>query len=268
LQQSFSGQVKIRTLGTTGRRFKQALAGEQRESMKKALIGVWLLVGSCGARAQEQSGPLAPGTSVVLSDESSGTLAALPTPMVNIDLANYSPESSPAEPGAASAAKPTPAKPKFVFGERDDYRWQLGVGVEFFRFQSDIYSASLVGLNTTLTYYTNAWFALEGNVITGFAPAIYANEHVKMVGGAGGIRIGGRRARFEPWGHVLVGADHLQPQTAGNSRHALMTQAGIGLDYRVHSRLSFRLETDWVYTQFFKQTQNNFQGVAGVVLHF
>jgi len=29
-----------------------------------------------------------------------------------------------------------------------------------------------------------------------------------------------------------------------------------------------RLEADWVYTTFFSQSQNSFQGVAGVVLHF
>jgi opacity protein-like surface antigen len=161
------------------------------------------------------------------------------------------------------------AKPKYVFfGDRDDYRWQLGVGVEFFRFRSSIINASLVGLNTTLTYFTNSWFAVEGDVVTGFAPEIYANEHVKIFGGSGGIRIGGRRARWEPWGHALVGASHLQPQTAGNSRNALSAQAGIGVDYRVHSRLSLRVEGDWVYTTYFSQTQNNFQGVAGAVLHF
>ena len=29
------------------------------------------------------------------------------------------------------------------------------------------------GADTTVTYYTNDWFALEGNVVTGFAPTIY-----------------------------------------------------------------------------------------------
>jgi len=28
------------------------------------------------------------------------------------------------------------------------------------------------------------------------------------------------------------------------------------------------VEGDWVYTTYFSQTQNNFQGVAGAVLHF
>jgi len=179
--------------------------------------------------------------------------------------------SAEASPAAATPAAPAPApaaKPKFVFGDRDDYRWQLGVGVEFFRFRSNIIDASLVGLNTTVSYFTNSWFALEGNLITGFAPQIYDREHVKIFGGAGGIRVGGRRQRWEPWAHGLVGGSHLQPQTAGNSKNALMAQAGIGVDYRIHARLSLRAEGDWVYTKFFSQSQNNFQGVAGIVLHF
>ena len=176
------------------------------------------------------------------------------------------------EAGAAMAAPeagPAPAaKPKYIFGDRDDYRWQLGVGVEFFRFRSNVINSSMAGLNTTVTYFTNGWFAVEGNLITGFAPTIYDREHVKMFGGAGGFRIGGRRQRWEPWGHGLIGGNHLQPQTAGYSRNALMAQAGIGVDYRVHARLSLRVEGDWVYTNYFGQMQNNFQGVAGAVLHF
>ncbi len=170
----------------------------------------------------------------------------------------------PAEPSPAAAPA---AKPRYIFGDRDDYRWQLSLGLEFFRFQSRLLNASLVGLNTTVTYFTNDWFALEGNLVTGFAPQIYDREHVKFFSGAGGIRIGSRRARFEPWGHALVGGAHLQPQTAGNSKHALAVEAGLGVDFRVNTRLSLRVEGDWVRTQFFKDSQNNFQGVAAVVFH-
>jgi hypothetical protein len=155
-----------------------------------------------------------------------------------------------------------------VFGARDDYRWQLGLGVEFFRFQSSRIDANLVGLNMTVTYFTNGWFALEGNLVTGFAPEIYDREHVKYFGGGGGLRIGSRRERWEPWGHALVGGGHLQPQTEGSSRNAFMVQAGGGVDFRVNARLSLRAEGDYVFNNFFSQHQNDFQGVTGLVFHF
>lgn len=175
---------------------------------------------------------------------------------------------SPAEPIPAEPAAAPAAKPKYIFGDRDDYRWQLGLGVEFLRFQSTRIDASLVGLNTTVTYFTNDWFAVEGNLVTGFAPEIYQNEHVKYFGGAGGVRIGARRSQFEPFGHVLFGGAHLQPQTADASRNTWTIQAGGGLDYRLNARLSLRGELDWVRTAFFSLAQNNFQAVAAVVFHF
>jgi len=87
--------------------------------------------------------------------------------------------------GGESSAMPTPAgaepaaKPKYIFGERDDYRWQLELGVEYFRFRSNIFDASMVGTNTTLTYWTNGWFGGEGSGVTGVAPEIYDREQVK-----------------------------------------------------------------------------------------
>lgn len=236
--------------------------------MKKALMGVLLLVAAGGVRAQEQgAAPLRTNAAVGFS-ETSGAQAQLvatnadPGEVASIALANAGAEAS-AEPGAPAAT------PKYIFGERDDYRWQLGVGVEFFRFQSSALSASMVGLNTTLTYYTNGWFGLEGDIATAFSPGtVIGPDHAKFFGGTGGFRIGGRRAKWEPWVHALVGGSHLQPQTAAGGRNALMAQAGVGMDYRVHSRLSLRAALDWVYTGYFSQTQNNFQAVAGAVLHF
>lgn len=242
--------------------------------MKKLLMGVFLLSAlAYGVGAQDpvagRSGNAAAGFSATSASEASlfsGHVAARDSCLCN--LGNAETEAAAPQPEAFPAPAGKPAKPRYIFGDRDDYRWQLGVGVEFFRFRSNIINASLVGLNTTLTYFTNSWFAVEGNLITGFAPQIYDREHVKLFGGAGGLRIGGRRQKWEPWAHGLIGGSHLQPQTAGNSRSALMAQAGLGVDYRVHARLSFRVEGDWVYTNYYHQTQNNFQGVAGVVLHF
>ena len=239
--------------------------------MKKALFGVMLLAGmACGVSAQEENGAQGRTNAGASFSDSSASQVSLFT---TSDVGNFSLANAVGEASATPAPTPIPAtpaaKPKYVFfGDRDDYRWQLGVGLEYLRFQSSAFDASLLGLNTTLTYFTNSWFAVEGDVVTGFAPEIYQHDHVKIFGGSGGIRIGGRRARWEPYGHALVGGSHLQPQTAFGGRNSLLAQAGIGVDYRVHSRLSLRVEGDWVYTNYFSQTQNNFQGVAGIVLHF
>ena len=238
--------------------------------MKKFGMEVLLLLAAAGgAGAQEENSP-AGRTNAAASFEQ--TSAAKVNLVATNEESGAAPSVAMAVGGEASAAPEAPAapaaKPRFVFGDRDDYRWQLGIGVEFYRFLSSRFDASLVGVNTTVTYFTNGWFALEGNLVTGFAPEIYDREHVKLFGGGGGIRVGSRRARWEPWGHVLAGGAHLQPQTAGASKTALLLQTGGGVDYRVHARMSLRLEADWVYTTFFSQSQNGFQGVAGVVLHF
>ena len=239
--------------------------------MKKPILGMAFMLGAacavCGQQGSiaRSTGRTAENAAAAFSDTSAAQVNLLETD------ASESRSFALATPGTPEAA-PIPAapapKPKFLFGNRDDYRWQLALGVEFLRFQSNIINASLVGTNTSVSYFTNGWFALEGNIVTGFAPAINVNEHVKYFGGGGGFRVGGRRNRFEPWAHALIGGAHLQPQTAGNSRNGLSAQAGIGLDFRVNSRFSVRGETDWVYTGFFNQTQNNFQAALDVVFHF
>src|SRR6202158_5180004 len=230
--------------------------------MKKPILGMAIMLGAacvvCGQQGSNAppTGRTAENAAAAFSDTSAAQVNLFETDTSESRSFAFATPSTPE--AAPLPAAPAP-KPKFVFGDRDDYRWQLGLGVEFMRFQSNIINASLVGTNTSVTYYTNSWFALEGDIVTGFAPQIYDREHVKLFGGAGGVKIGGRRARWEPWGHALVGGSHLQPQTAGASRSALMAQAGAGVDYRVHSRLSLRVEADWVYTSFFGQAQNNYQ---------
>jgi hypothetical protein len=239
--------------------------------MKKPILGMTIILASaCAVGAQQASvtpppDPSAENVAAPFSDTS-----AVQVNLLEAASSESRSFSSPA-PAAAEATPPPAApapKPNFIYGNRDDYRWQLAVGVGFYRFQSSIINASLVGTNTTVSYWTNGWFAVEGNLVTGFAPTILQNEHVKYFGGGGGFRVGGRRNRFEPWVHALIGGAHLQPQTAGGNRSALAAQAGIGLDYRLHSRFSIRGETDWVYTTFFNQTQNNFQAALDVVFHF
>jgi hypothetical protein len=245
--------------------------------MKRQLIVVFLVLGAGrAARAQEA---VADGQAVnrnvaaefsvspARSTDSfrpaaAGALAA---------VSGFAPlPASPSLPGnAAPEASPSPVPdPRFIYGGRDDYRWQLALGADWIRFRSSIFNASAVGVNAAVCYFTNEWFGVEGSASTGFAPEIFAKEHVKLTVYGVGPKIALREKKWEPWAHLILGGSHEQPQTAGNSKNSYAIEAGGGADYRVNPRLSGRLEADWVRTGFFGQSQNNFQLLGGVVFHF
>jgi hypothetical protein len=172
-----------------------------------------------------------------------------------------------ARPSPLPTASPAP-NPKFVFGGRDDFRWQIGIGADGLWFRSSIFNASAVGIAGSASYFTNDWFAFEGAVTTAFAPEIFDREHVKLLVYGAGPKIAWREHLWEPWAHALVGGTHEQPQTAGNSRNAFAVVLGGGADYRFHPRFAARFEADWVRTSYFSQGQSNFELMGGIVFHF
>jgi len=172
-----------------------------------------------------------------------------------------------AEPSSADPAAPAP-EPKFIYGGRDDYRWQLSIGATMFRFRSNVFNATAVGEQTAVVYFLNDWFGVEGDVTAAFAPTILAKEHVKLAFYGGGAKIAWRQKRWEPWIHGVFGGAHEQPQIAGQSRNTYSIQAGGGADYRWNPRVSFRLEADYVRTAYFSQGQNCFQLSGSIVFHF
>jgi hypothetical protein len=168
----------------------------------------------------------------------------------------------PADPGAP------PPKPKFLYSRGDMVRWELAIGVDWVRFRSSIFNASAVGIKTSITYFTNDWFGIEGNVSATFAPQIFDREHVKFVVYGAGPKIAYRERKWEPWLHAVFGGAHEMPQTAAGGKNAFAIQAGGGVDYTINTRLSGRLEGNYVRTGFFSQSQNNFELGAGLVFHF
>jgi hypothetical protein len=245
--------------------------------MKRQLIVVFLVLGAgCAARAQEAV-PDGQAMNRNVAAEFSASPAASTNSFQPAAASALAPvpsfaalPASPSLPGnAVPEASPSPAPdPKFVYGGRDDFRWQLGIGADWIRFRSSLFNASAVGINTSVTYFTNEWFGIEGSMSTGFAPEIYNKEHVKLLVYGAGPKIAWREKKWEPWVHLIAGGSHEQPQTAGNSRNSYAIEAGGGADYRVNPRFSGRLEGDWVRTGFFGQSQNNFQLMGGVVFHF
>jgi len=249
----------------------------------KLFVTALLVFGSvCVAQAQEPAAPQAndqtnmlPGSAPKVSfvnplTASRASLSFFPTaqpmktlkaPFVTTTLA------VPLE--VAEPAVPSP-KPKFLYSRGDIIRWELGLGFTWVRFRSSIFNASALGVKTSLTYNTNEWFGIEGNVSAAFAPQIYDRAHVKLLIYGAGPRIAWHRyQRWDPWLHAIFGGAHEQPQTAGNAkRSGFALQLGGGVDYNFNYRFSGRLGGDLVRTSVFGQNQNNFQLTAGAVMHF
>ena len=245
--------------------------------MKRQLVVLFLVLGmGCAARAQEAVPDSQNADRNVAADFSaaSSTNASLfqPAPVFAVSPApSFGSPVPAASPFGTAAPDPSPAPapdPKFLYGGRDDFRWQLAIGVDWLRFRSSIFDASAVGVKSSVTYFTNDWFGIEGNISATFAPEIFDREHVKVLVYGGGPKIAWREKKWEPWAHAIIGGSHEQPQTAGNSKNAFAVQVGGGADYRFNPRLSGRLEADWVHTGYFSQNQNNFELMAGVVFHF
>lgn len=170
---------------------------------------------------------------------------------------------------AFSAGDATPAPtPRFVFGSRDDFRWQLEVGYEYVRFQSSAFNANLSGLHTSLTYYTNEWFGWEGSVVAAFGGTLFANDRTKYLLYTVGPRIAWRRPKWEPWAHALVGGIHMLPQIAAQGQNGFAVQIGGGADYRFNPTVALRIEGDYVRSKLYSSGQNHFQMGTGIVVHF
>jgi opacity protein-like surface antigen len=240
----------------------------------KTLLGIAVLVfGAAGAaRGQEPVPSCETGCNVATAFSGSAPAPdsfAAPAPsnfgLRSSTIIGATTAAVEAEPEAAPSPAP---QPRFVFGGRDDFRWQLGIGADWIRFRSSIFNASAVGIKSSVTYFTNEWFAIEGNVSAAFAPQIFDREHVKVLVYGAGPKIAWRERRWEPWAHGIVGGSHEQPQTAGHSKNAFAAELGGGVDYRFNPRFSGRLEANWIHTSFFSQSQNNFELMGGVVFHF
>jgi hypothetical protein len=250
--------------------------------MKRLLVAAMLLGSVSTARAQVSAPTLEVDRGNAAQDFSATSAAKA---MLLSDLAvadkfsssSAQPASTFAAPVVATAlalplenAEPAspPPQPKFLYGGRDDYRWELSLAASWLRFRSSVFNASAVGFSTSVVYFTNDWFGVEGNVTAVFAPTIFQNEHVKIATYGAGPKIAWRQKRWEPWLHGIFGGAHEQPAVAGQSKSSYEIKAGGGADYRWNPRISFRLEGDYVRTAFFTSSQNNFQLAGGIVFHF
>jgi hypothetical protein len=176
-----------------------------------------------------------------------------------------------AVPAASANPNPVPQpSPRFYFGNSEDFRFQLGLSYQHVVFRSVPFNSNLNGINTSLSYFLTDWFAVEGNTVEAFGGKVFGGETSKYYLYTGGGRIAWRdqRRKYEPWMHFLVGGIHMIPQTILGGKNSFALQVGAGTDLRYNERISFRFGGDYVRSQLYSQSQNNFQFGAGLVVHF
>jgi opacity protein-like surface antigen len=145
----------------------------------------------------------------------------------------------------------------------DDVRgtWELGLGYTFVRFQSSLFSASMNGLDSTVSYYLRDHLALEGNVTAAFS------EDARYLFYGGGVKVSKGNPRLQPFANALVGGIHMFPQTAF-SNNGFAFRLGGGAETRLRQQLWLRVEGDYVRSQLYSSGQNNFQAVASIIYRF
>jgi opacity protein-like surface antigen len=145
----------------------------------------------------------------------------------------------------------------------DDVRgtWELGLGYTFVRFRSSLFSASMNGLDSTVSYYLRDHIAVEGDVTAAFS------EDARYLFYGGGVKVSKGNPRLQPFAHALVGGIHMFPQTAF-SNNGFALRLGGGAETRLRQQLWLRVEGDYVRTQLYSSGQNNFQAVASINYRF
>ena len=248
--------------------------------MKSPLVSAFLLLGACASQARvNATKPLSdPDNTASDFSASSAGKVTLPDFLAATDSfadPRANPSFSAPDLGTAVLAEPAPAKPaapspnpKFVYGGRDDYRWQLSVAFAWFHFRSSVFNSNEFGVKTTVTYFLNQWLGAEGSFTGAFGGNVAGAQGARIAVYGGGPKVAWRQKRWEPWLHAIFGGAREGPQIVSGSRNSFAMQLGGGADYRLNPHVSFRAEGDYVHTRFFQQTQSNFQLAGGVVIHF
>ena len=250
--------------------------------MKSLFVSAFLLLGAVSrSQAQVITEKPVPDTDNVAPDFSATSAAKLTLPEFHAEgdpfsqpRTNSAPLISvpslsttlPAEPAAAKPAAPSP-DPRFLYADREDYRWQLSVAFAWVHFRSSVFNSNEFGIKTAVTYFLNDWLGVEGSLTGAFGGSVGASQNARIGVYGGGPKVAWRQKRWEPWLHGIFGGAHQGPQIVAG-RNSFSMQLGGGANYRWNPRVSFQAEADYLHTGFFHQTQNNFLFASGVVLHF
>ena len=150
------------------------------------------------------------------------------------------------------------------------FKYEVSVCYQFLRFDLSGVPFNLHGFNTSFTYFANDWFGFEGDVAPVFGDTP-SNLRAKFLWYGGGPHIAYRyHPRFEPWAHALVGGAHFRfTQTIGSPTfNAFAYVVGGGVDIKLNPHFYWRVQSDFVGTNFADQWQKSVQVKSGIVFTF
>jgi hypothetical protein len=104
-----------------------------------------------------------------------------------------------------------------------------------------------------------------------FIPFLGENASERTVSYLFGPRVSFRVGKFRPYVHALIGAGHLHEPAVGAGEHGETAYAdaiGGGIDYRLISRVSWRVQLDALQTNFHSDWQDNTRFSTGLAFHF
>ncbi len=168
---------------------------------------------------------------------------------------------------APAPSAPAPSGPSSSYG--DETKWLLGIGYVYQRFDIGGNNTNMNGIQTSVAYFINNYFAVEGGVTATFgtfSPA--ANQHLAFYGG--GARIQARGQKWQPWGHALFGGTYVRfTQGAGPATfNGFGIMAGGGVDYKFRPHIGFRVQGDYLGTHVSGFWQKTASVGGGIVFDF
>jgi hypothetical protein len=169
---------------------------------------------------------------------------------------------------ATLVADPAPATASRM--SSSSYPWQVGMNFTYQRFDMGKGNANLYGIQTSVTrWISDSQVGIEGTVTATFgrfSPLV--REQVVFYGG--GIKVGKREGKYQPWAHLLAGGAH-DRFNQGVGPPAFNTWGflgGGGVDLQWRSHIAWRAQVDFLGTHFGGVFQKTINVGGGIVFDF
>jgi len=196
-----------------------------------------------------------------------GDPLTLTSPML---FAPSAPMSTPAPAFATGAPAAIPApEPQGVQGVFENYSWEAYAGYTFLRFyEVPGVAENQNGFNLSVAWYYRDWIGVEGEMMGAHGDIAGASSW-SLFGGGGPRACWAAPRGIVVFGHALLGAAHLTPQTAYGTEGAFAYELGGGVDLNAgHKRWALRVEGDMLGTRYFSTYQYSPKVSAGIVFKF